>query len=430
MHYRVFLDTNIYDASNYSFNNELFRQLRSYAVANDLTLVINSVIEGEVRSHIKRDVKEAAKELNKVITGRRFAGFRNLNGFSQLLEKREPAIWVETCLCGFDQLLSDCYVDRITVDGISVEKIMEDYFAQNPPFDIKKPDEFKDAIAVASLLNDINIKVAQAEEDSSDDLLYCVVSADKGFSKAVRNGLLEQEENVCFFDSLKGFIDHTTMMNRQAAFLKAFLLSESGRDGLEETVRQAIDNAELNIYLESGDYVDDQDLIDVYDIECEPYILGIFTEDGKPSIAKVALDVKCKVKVWYKYTDEFNSYWDKEDQAYLWKTEAEMEGTYEIEFETVFSVDISDCRVPANWKPEGYGFEVEAVEFCDYLDMPQGLELSGDNLVEEEVLAKSEPFSDEDGREVAFTTCPDCGVPIGIKNDSGNGYCVNCAGRH
>ena len=64
MFYRVFLDTNIYDGANYSFHNFAFEKMREYAAIGDLALVINSVIEGEVRSHIKRDVKKAVKALN------------------------------------------------------------------------------------------------------------------------------------------------------------------------------------------------------------------------------------------------------------------------------------------------------------------------------------------------------------------------------
>ena len=62
MIYRVFLDTNIYDAANYSFRNASFSRLRSLAEAGHLQLIMNSVIEGEVRSHISERVKKAVKE--------------------------------------------------------------------------------------------------------------------------------------------------------------------------------------------------------------------------------------------------------------------------------------------------------------------------------------------------------------------------------
>ena len=56
MHYKVFLDTNIYDESAYSFRNGMFTQLREYAASGILELQINSIVEGEVRRHIDKEV--------------------------------------------------------------------------------------------------------------------------------------------------------------------------------------------------------------------------------------------------------------------------------------------------------------------------------------------------------------------------------------
>lgn len=60
---------------------------------------------------------------------------------------------------------------------------------------------------------------------------------------------------------------------------------------------------------------DEQDIVDIDDIKFTPYILGIFEEDGVSSVAKLALDASCTLKVGYKYTDERNSFWDKEDNC-------------------------------------------------------------------------------------------------------------------
>lgn len=78
MLYKVFLDTNIYDGVNYSFHNALFLTLRNKAASDELELHINSVVEDEVKAHISRDVKRAAKELSQAISNRSLAGFRKL----------------------------------------------------------------------------------------------------------------------------------------------------------------------------------------------------------------------------------------------------------------------------------------------------------------------------------------------------------------
>lgn len=440
MFYRVFMDTNIYDGANYSFRNAMFQCLREYATKDELCLVVNSIIEGEVRSHIRDRIKEQITKLNKVVTDRTFAAFKHLAPFMDIIEKKNPDDWIDACDKEFSTLLNDCKAEKISVNGVGVEKIVSDYFIQAPPFEAKKPYEFKDAIAVSSLLLDIHSSLEnrkKSENMNMDDLLYCVISNDKGFVAAVNAGLSEAErEYIRIFPELKNFVGYITLMNRQAEFLKAYLLSDCAQDEMVETVRNAIDNTVIDISLESGEFIDEQDIIDVEEISFQPYILGIYEEDGTALSAKVALDANCVVKVWYKYTDEDNSYWDKEDSTYLWKTEVEKEGRYQVELEVVISINIEGCRVPDDWNVnDDYDYADNVIEFDDYLDVPARLDLDETNLVDEEIVEQTEPFFEyeHDGevfKEKAVTICPDCGEPIGIQNDGGNGFCINCAYKH
>lgn len=439
MYYKVFLDTNIYDMANYSFHNYAFEKIKEHAIEGNLLLVINSVIEGEVRSHIKRDVKIAAKELNKIITQRVFSGFRNIEGFSQLLEKKDVQEWVGVCDSEFSQFLIDSKAMRISLNGINVENIMADYFTQKYPFESKKPEEFKDAIAVYALLSDIHGSLIEMGKNSKiAEFKYCVISNDKGFRQAVKSGLSDVElEDVRIFENLNNFIEYTFQMDRQAKFLKVYLLSKYGRAEMEETVRQAIQNADINIDLGERGYVDEQEIVDIDDIEFKPYILDIYEEGGEASIAKIALDATCIVKAWYKYTDENNSFWDKEDSAYWWKTEMQVEGNYLVQSEIVFSIEVKDCLVPDEWSEDKeFEYDKYSVIFNDYIDMPTSFDLDEDNLIGEEVIGKTEPFEEKYNGEgevvknTAYSTCPDCGAPIGIQNDGGNGFCINCTHRH
>ena len=54
MYYKIFIDTNIYDGANYSFQNAAFSAIRSRGKNKELELHINSVVEGEVKKHIVR----------------------------------------------------------------------------------------------------------------------------------------------------------------------------------------------------------------------------------------------------------------------------------------------------------------------------------------------------------------------------------------
>jgi len=145
MKYRVFLDTNIYDAANYSFRNAQFTRLVSLSKAGQLCVVINSVIEGEVRSHINERIRKAVGSLGKVAKDCAFAGFRNVEAFKEKLLIPEASEWTDYVLNEFSEFLSSCSVRHIPLNGIDVESVIKDYFLQRFPFEQKKPDEFKDA---------------------------------------------------------------------------------------------------------------------------------------------------------------------------------------------------------------------------------------------------------------------------------------------
>lgn len=119
MYYKVFLDTNIYDGSNYSFRNGAFSAIRRRANDNELELQINSVVEGEVRQHIERDVKKAAKELLDAVRHPKLAGFKNLPDYKDKLIVQLPREWSAKAIEEFENLLSNCHCKKISVNGIA-----------------------------------------------------------------------------------------------------------------------------------------------------------------------------------------------------------------------------------------------------------------------------------------------------------------------
>ena len=210
-------------------------------------------------------------------------------------------------------------------------------------------------------------------------------------------------------------------------------MSEYWHDELIETVRYAVDDTNLDIYVDNEPFIEQQELVDVNEIKFEPYVLRIYEEEGVPTTAVVMLDVDYHLKVWYKYLDEENSYWDKEENKYLWKTQIEKEGVYHVNFSMVISLDITECVVPEDWNPNSdYDFSDKEVVFNDYFDTPTRVVLSETNLIEDYVIENGNPFCvyEENGRLIVdkpYSQCPDCGTPIGIHNDGGNGYCVICS---
>ena len=51
-------------------------------------------------------------------------------------------------------------------------------------------------------------------------------------------------------------------------------------------------------------------------------------------------------------------------------------------------------------------------------------------MLEDEEIVDYEltPYRNDD--DPYFAECPDCGRPIGIRNDGGNGFCADCGKAH
>lgn len=299
---------------------------------------------------------------------------------------------------------------------MTLKKIVQDYFQQNPPFEQSKPNEFKDAIAVASIVNDV--------KSVPEDVRYCIVSGDKGFRKAVERNL--QPGGWKFFSSIVELTQYFALLDGKAQLIEDFLNSNSAAEMVCEAVKEIVDSATLDV--EDADFsVDDIEVMNINDTEYDTYVISIDAESSK---AKIAVEANCKVKVYYRYTDENQSFYDKEDHAYLWERIVEHEDIYELPVNFVLNVAISE------YAPEDDEVE-DCVECVGLLDIPERIDFEEDWLIERNVLSDSGAFrneydSDSDCvmREHAFTICPECGTPLGMGNDGGNGFCINCAPNH
>lgn len=67
MVYYVFLDTNIYEESNFSFENGKFTKLKEMTETGKVVLLYNEVIYREVKQHIESYIKEAVREYNVAV---------------------------------------------------------------------------------------------------------------------------------------------------------------------------------------------------------------------------------------------------------------------------------------------------------------------------------------------------------------------------
>lgn len=240
----------------------MFSLLRKMTEDGALQLKINSVVEGEVKKHIGRDVKVAAKKLLEAVKDRSLSSFRNIPSFQDYLMIPNPKDWVQKAEEEFEEFLISCNCDRISINGIDVEKIMENYFNQKWPFEAAKTDEFKDAFIVASIIKDII-----GTEDVlgiTEDQTYCVISNDKGFRAALEQGTVGIED-VRIFPGLKEFTDYLAEKDNYAQHIKAFIESGNADDEIQEAVKEAINSADISVESLFWD-IEELDILDIDEI--------------------------------------------------------------------------------------------------------------------------------------------------------------------
>lgn len=418
MIYRVFLDTNIYDAANYSFHNAQFERLVSLAASGQLNIVINSVVEGEVRGHIRERVQKAVASLAKAAKESVFAGFRNASEFKDKLLVGTQEEWVEYSLSSFSTFLSSCALRRIPLNGIDIESVMDDYFQQKYPFEQRKPDEFKDAFVVKSLFLDMQ----EAWDQNSDLIQYCIISSDKGFTAAIKEAIngKEIEDYTLLFNSLIEFTDYLADMDKQMQFMLKYLQSDYGRDLLQDAVKEALETATYNI--EEDNEIVDQELVDVEILSTTPHVISLNNTAGTPDCLEAIIEGEANITVDYTYNDNNKSYYDKEEHAYIYLYSETVSATHKVKFSIPMTFIANECLATEEELENGDDsvFEDKSMELDAWTE--QTINLTEKNRTGFDVIESS-----DDG---SYDTCPDCGCRIGIDNDGGNGFCINCAPNH
>jgi hypothetical protein len=396
----VFLDSNIYDAANYSFGNPQFSKLSELIYQDHVTLLINSVVEGEVKKHIKERIKKAANEFNKLVSSREFASFRYEEEYADKIAKLEPNEMYTIPQKRFDEYLESCKAVSIPVNGINIEQVINDYVEGKYPFEASKPAEFKDAIIIQSLL--------EYQKLNNEQKIY-IVTNDKGFRAALNN----KENHTC--KDINEFLELVTeSIDDLVGKLNSYLINEEMISEIEAEIRSSINDTTYSMDLPYDEF----DVIDIENIKFDVAFIDIISS----SEAKVIIDAEADIKIWFSYTDEDKSYFDKEDWEYLWKVEVEKEEVHRIAFELTLNIDIE--KFSDDIAHEDLEVIVEGHE-----DGPSRIDLNEATFVSGEVVSDNYR-DDEDDYSSGSGVCPDCGEKLTFETDALTGFCTTCSPNH
>lgn len=387
----VYLDTNVYIGAKYILDSGNFGTLKNLVSAGKITALYTSATISEVKQHIETDIGTAITQYNRllrkdmpVLIDEPLYNLTNL----------DVGQMVNSVIDKLDKFFNIVGVEQISLNPLDGEKLVADYFNQIPPFESKKPNEFKDAIMING------IKQFQATSKSQ----ICIVSNDEGFRKA-----FEKDANFVTFNFLSDFLKYYNQSEIELAAMSEFLSDTIASGELDDAIKEYLSDFDVD----RGDYSEWHcDGGEIDEISCE--LLYIEEVDGK-YVANISADIGIEIDITYR--DEDTSYYDKEEGAYLIEhfIHATEKHRTTIEFMVVCDVENDE----------------EALELVDYA-------IIEDNKnryinLDDDTLHDSEEIENTLHEEPNLEYCNECGALLGRTQDgacfdySGNPLCSKCA---
>jgi|ERR1700730_873037 len=141
----VFIDTQAFRRARFDWSGRSLSRLVELAQQGHLRLLVSDVTTREVKSQLRVLLAEANASLSK------HSGLLQQLGVSSAIDRvRDQSTALSTLEAAFDQFLQDTRAINIPLIS-NLTGVLDDYFAQRPPFSTKKKSEFPDAISIASL---------------------------------------------------------------------------------------------------------------------------------------------------------------------------------------------------------------------------------------------------------------------------------------
>ena len=139
----LFIDSEAYVHQGLDWHGEVLSSLSKLAKSGKVHLLTTSITVREVRAQLDQAIAKATDALRKHSRLLRLAGVDTKPLVDQDALKAAAHV-------AFDEFLSSTEATSVELD-VELEELLQDYFAQKPPFSAKKPSEFPDAIVCASL---------------------------------------------------------------------------------------------------------------------------------------------------------------------------------------------------------------------------------------------------------------------------------------
>lgn len=305
----VTIDTNIFEANKFDFGTDSTLSLLVKNVQNGkIKLVLSDIVIREVEKHIYRRVENVCGKARKLrkeyldILPEQYLVDIGMGIYVQIPNKEEVYNQANNVFYNF---LEDCKVERLDIDSINLETIIEDYFSVRPPFENseKKRKEFPDAFIAQEIKNHFG-----------SDEIVAIISQDKGFKKACGDN-----NNYLFFNSLGELFN--TLNKSEEEYAHAIEIIKSNDDHILCSIKEMIDDSCVDV---RGLTYDRNGVVDGYDYDetfLDSYCLSgmkIHTvDDIDEDTITASLWIYGNMAVNCYCEDIDNAAWDSEEEEYI-----------------------------------------------------------------------------------------------------------------
>lgn len=305
----VTIDTNIFEANKFDFGTDSTLSLLVKNVQNGkIKLVLSDIVIKEVEKHIYRRVENVCGKARKLrkeyldILPEQYLVDIGMEIYVQIPNKEEVYNQANNVFYNF---LEDCKVERLDIDSINLETIIEDYFSVRPPFENseKKRKEFPDAFIAQEIKNHFG-----------SDEIVAIISQDKGFKKACGDN-----NNYLFFNSLGELFN--TLNKSEEEYAHAIEIIKSNDDHILCSIKEMIDDSCVDV---RGLTYDRDGVVDGYDYDetfLDSYSLSgmkIHTvDDIDEDTITASLWIYGNMAVNCYCEDIDNAAWDSEEEEYI-----------------------------------------------------------------------------------------------------------------
>lgn len=363
----VTIDTNILDAAKYDLSEgSTLQLLKKYVDDGTIKVVLSNIVVRESKKHLAKQVKKVcsiARNMRTDVLKESTEHLINHLGLNRLLEiTKDKDSLVKKSEELFDNFIKEINAEILGTDLINLDRIIDDYFEINPPFENseKKRKEFPDAFIAEQLRK----RFSETED-------VAIVSNDKGFKSACKD-----IQNHSLFSSLGELFD---AINKE-------------KEEYTETI-SILKELQLHIcssvleYIESNENIDviglsyDKDgIVSGYDYD-ECYLQNVSdvlfkvhsVDELSEKTSKVTLICKAKIAVDCCYEDYANAPWDSETKEYVFVDTIKMREEHNAKFGCRVEVDreaktfrIFPFTVILNSDSRTERYEIEQQPFWDY----------------------------------------------------------------